>query len=61
MPSSLRIPLLLCDMDELSYEEVAQLLGIGLSATKMRIKRGREDFRERYHKLQTTGVAMNAK
>jgi RNA polymerase sigma-70 factor (ECF subfamily) len=61
MPSSLRIPLLLCDMDELSYEEVAQLLGIGLSATKMRIKRGREDFRERYHKLQTAGVATNAK
>jgi RNA polymerase sigma-70 factor (ECF subfamily) len=61
MPSTLRIPLLLCDMDQLSYEEVAQLLGIGLSATKMRIKRGREDFRERYRKLQTAGVAMNAK
>jgi DNA-directed RNA polymerase specialized sigma24 family protein len=48
-------------MDQLSYEEVAQLLGIGLSATKMRIKRGREDFRERYRKLQAAGVAMNAK
>jgi DNA-directed RNA polymerase specialized sigma24 family protein len=48
-------------MDELSYEEVAQLLGINLSATKMRIKRGREEFRERYHKLQTAGVAEDAK
>jgi RNA polymerase sigma-70 factor, ECF subfamily len=48
LPSTLRIPLILCDMDELSYEEVAQSLGISLSAAKMRIKRGREVFRERY-------------
>lgn len=48
LPSTLRIPLLLCDMDELSYEEVAESLGVGLSATKMRIKRARELFRERY-------------
>jgi DNA-directed RNA polymerase specialized sigma24 family protein len=34
MPSTLRIPLLLCDMDELSYEEVAESLGISLSAAK---------------------------
>jgi RNA polymerase sigma-70 factor (ECF subfamily) len=50
LPSTLRIPLILCDMDELSYEEVAQSLGISLSAAKMRIKRGRELFRERYQK-----------
>jgi RNA polymerase sigma-70 factor, ECF subfamily len=61
MSNTLRIPLLLCDMDELSYEEVAQSLGISLSATKMRIKRGREEFRERYQKVQTAGVAMGAK
>jgi RNA polymerase sigma-70 factor, ECF subfamily len=61
MPRSLRIPLVLCDMDELSYEEVAQFIGIGLSATKMRIKRGREEFRERYQKLQTSGAAMKGK
>lgn len=61
MSSTLRIPLLLCDMDGLSYEEVAQSLGISLSATKMRIKRGREEFRERYQKAQTAGVAMGAK
>jgi len=51
MPTALRIPLILCDMDELSYEEVAQILSISLSATKMRIKRGREEFRTRYQKL----------
>jgi RNA polymerase sigma-70 factor (ECF subfamily) len=57
MPTTLRIPLVLCDMDELSYEEVAHTLGIGLSAAKMRVKRGREAFRERYQRLQTAGVA----
>ena len=39
MPATLRIPLIMCDMDELSYEEIAAALGIGLSAVKMRIKK----------------------
>jgi RNA polymerase sigma-70 factor (ECF subfamily) len=56
MSSLLRVPLILCDMDGLSYEEVAQSLGIGLSATKMRIKRAREEFRERYEQVQETGL-----
>jgi RNA polymerase sigma-70 factor, ECF subfamily len=56
MSSTLRIPLLLSDMDGLSYEEVAQALGVGLSAAKMRIKRGREEFRERYKQMQATGA-----
>ena len=56
MSSTLRIPLVLCDMDGLSYEEVAQALGVGLSAAKMRIKRGREEFRERYKQMQAAGA-----
>jgi DNA-directed RNA polymerase specialized sigma24 family protein len=35
-------------MDDFTYEEVAEMLGIGLSAVKMRIKRARQEFRERY-------------
>jgi RNA polymerase sigma-70 factor (ECF subfamily) len=58
MPSTLRIPLLLCDMDELTYEEVARSLGISLSAAKMRIKRGRDLFREQYQKVQLTRVSL---
>jgi hypothetical protein len=42
--ADLRIPLLLCDMDGLSYREVAESLGLSLSATKMRIKRAREHW-----------------
>jgi RNA polymerase sigma-70 factor (ECF subfamily) len=45
MPDTLRLPLILRDMDEFSYEEVANMLGISLSAAKMRIKRAREAFR----------------
>jgi RNA polymerase sigma-70 factor (ECF subfamily) len=48
MADTLRIPLLLRDLDGLSYQEIAESLGIGLSAVKMRIKRGREEFRRLY-------------
>jgi len=51
LPSSLRLPLIMRDMDELSYEHIAEELGLGLSAVKMRIKRAREEFRRRYTAL----------
>ncbi len=51
MTEKLRVPLVLCDMDEFSYQEIADQLGIGLSAVKMRIKRGREEFRRIYEDL----------
>ena len=48
MSDTLRIPLMLRDSDGRSYEEIAVELGIGLSAVKMRIKRARAEFRERF-------------
>lgn len=48
LPDALRIPLVLCDVDGLAYQEIADALGLGLSATKMRISRARADFRRRY-------------
>ncbi len=51
MSETLRIPLVMRDMDDLSYQEIAAELGIGLSAVKMRIKRGREEFRRLYVQL----------
>ncbi len=48
LPTTLRLPLVMRDMDEMSYEEIASSLGIGLSAVKMRIKRAREEFRRQY-------------
>jgi RNA polymerase sigma-70 factor (ECF subfamily) len=58
LSSSLRVALVLCDMDGLSYEEVAKSLGISLSAAKMRIKRGREEFRLKFSQAQTAGTAV---
>jgi RNA polymerase sigma-70 factor (ECF subfamily) len=55
MSETLRVPLLMRDLDGFSYQEIAEHLQIGLSAVKMRIKRAREEFRERYQEL--TGVA----
>ncbi len=51
MSDTLRIPLLLRDLDGLAYQEIADQLAIGLSAVKMRIKRAREEFRELYDRL----------
>ena len=58
MPATLRIPLVMRDMDELSYEEIAVELGIGLSAVKMRIKRAREYFRSRYQDQEEVAEAQ---
>jgi RNA polymerase sigma-70 factor, ECF subfamily len=48
MSATLRVPLIMADMDDIPYNEIAAALGIGLSAAKMRIKRAREEFRRRY-------------
>lgn len=45
LTETLRLPLVMRDMDGMPYDEIAEELGIGLSAVKMRIKRGREEFR----------------
>ncbi len=46
LSDTLRLPLILRDVDGLSYQEIADEIGSGLSAVKMRIKRGREEFRQ---------------
>ena len=42
---SYRTPLTLRHMEGLSYEEIAQVLGIGVSAAKMRVKRGTDELK----------------
>lgn len=60
LPDSLRIPLVLCDVDGLSYKEIQDQLGIGLSATKMRIARARDEFRRRHAASPTSGDPVDA-
>jgi RNA polymerase sigma-70 factor (ECF subfamily) len=45
LPETLRAAFVLRDVEELSTSEVAQVLGIGESAVKMRLARAREQMR----------------
>ncbi|MBU0677596.1 MAG: sigma-70 family RNA polymerase sigma factor [Verrucomicrobia bacterium] len=44
LPRSLRVPLVLKHVEGMSYEEVSGVLGISLSAAKMRVKRARDEL-----------------
>jgi RNA polymerase sigma-70 factor (ECF subfamily) len=47
LPENQRTAILLCRQDELSYEEIAEVLDCSLSATKSLIHRGREMLKEK--------------
>lgn len=53
LPEKYRLPVVLRDVEGLSYEEVAGVLGLGLGTTKSRISRGRAILRE---KLLAAGI-----
>jgi RNA polymerase sigma-70 factor (ECF subfamily) len=46
LPENQRSAILLCRQEDLSYEEMAEILGCSLSATKSLIHRGRETLKE---------------
>lgn len=46
LPENLRIPLTLRHLEDFSYEEIATVLGIGESAAKMRVNRGKQQLTE---------------
>ena len=56
LPEKQRTALLLCRQDELSYEEIAEVLECSLSATKSLIHRGRETLKEKLKPYLKTGV-----
>lgn len=47
LPEAQRTAILLCRQDELSYEEIAEVIGCSLSATKSLIHRGRETLKQK--------------
>jgi RNA polymerase sigma-70 factor (ECF subfamily) len=55
LPENQRSAILLCRQEELSYEEIAEVLGCSLSATKSLIHRGRETLKERLKAYLRTG------
>jgi RNA polymerase sigma-70 factor (ECF subfamily) len=56
LPENQRTALLLCRQEELSYEEIASVLGCSLSATKSLIHRGRETLKQRLKPYLRSGV-----
>jgi RNA polymerase sigma-70 factor (ECF subfamily) len=55
LPENQRAAILLCRQDELSYEEIAEVLDCSLSATKSLIHRGRETLKEKLKPYLQTG------
>jgi len=55
LPELQRTAILLCRQDELSYEEIAEILDCSLSATKSLIHRGRETLKEKLKPYLQTG------
>ncbi len=56
LPEKQRTALLLCREDELSYEEIADVLGCSLSATKSLIHRARETLKQALKPYLRTGA-----
>jgi RNA polymerase sigma-70 factor (ECF subfamily) len=61
LPENQRMAVLLCRQEELSYEEIAKVLGCSLSATKSLIHRGRETLKQRLKPYLRTGSWKNPK
>ncbi len=56
LPEKQRVALALCRQEELSYEEIAEVLGCSVSATKSLIHRARETLKLQLKPYLRTGV-----
>ena len=56
LPENQRLAIVLCRQDELSYEEIARILGCSVSATKSLIYRGRETLKQKLKAYLQTGT-----
>ena len=56
LPEKQRLAVLLCRQEELSYEEIAGVLGLSLSATKSLIHRARETLKQKLKPYLRTGA-----
>ena len=55
LPETQRTAILLCRRDDLSYEDIAKIIGCSLSATKSLIHRGRETLKQKLKPYLRTG------
>ena len=61
LPENQRVGILLCRQNELSYEEIARVLGCSVSATKSIIHRGRETLKQQLKPFLQTGIWRESK
>jgi RNA polymerase sigma-70 factor (ECF subfamily) len=61
LPENQRLAILLCRQDELSYEEIARVLGCSVSATKSLIHRGRETLKQKLKPYLQSGAWQPSK
>ncbi len=59
LPEAQRTAILLCRRDDMSYEDIAAVVGCSLSATKSLIHRGRETLKEKLKLYLRTGEWRN--
>ncbi len=60
LPENQRAAIVLCRQDELSYDDISDVLGCSLSATKSLIHRGRETLKEKLKLYLRTGAWKDA-
>jgi RNA polymerase sigma-70 factor (ECF subfamily) len=56
LPENQRIAILLCRREDMSYEDIGEVLGCSVSATKSLIHRGRETLKQRLKPYLRSGV-----
>jgi RNA polymerase sigma-70 factor (ECF subfamily) len=56
LPENQRLAIVLCRQEELSYEEIARVLGCSVSATKSLIHRGRETLKQKLKPYLQSGT-----
>lgn len=56
LPEAQRSAILLCQQEDLAYEDIAEILGCSLSATKSLIFRARETLKQRLKPFLRTGL-----
>jgi len=56
LPENQRLAILLCRQEDLSYEDIAHVLGSSVSATKSLIHRGRETLKQKLKPYLQTGA-----
>lgn len=61
LPETQRLAILLCRQQDLSYEDIAEVIGCSLSATKSLIHRGRETLKQKLKPYLRTGQWHEAK